>query len=1103
MKKNKIMKKIHFTLLLAIWVTLLVYACKPENTYPSPLADVSVNEQTFKCDETSRTIEMRTRLVDVEAIAIDQKTGDIASWIKIEVNNTLLKFTLQENITIYDRQAKVTMKYVGTRTDLEGATETQFTVIQKKNKAFENLDVEDVQMRHLKGDTTIVTGLSLKNIKSVVTDLNGNKVNWCKVQISEYTNLLINVDENLNNSHRQALVHLTPSQQQSEVADSLIARKVFVVTQFKNPVLDSLKLGTITMGFEAGDTVLKTRRQLKGIQSVALNADNGQRWSWGTVKSIAGDSIILHVNKLTSKNDRSAKITLYLPNNGTTIDSTTIAYTFSLTQKHNNVLEGRSIPAQKMTFDQAADTIRVAYSLNGFKAALVDSLTDKEPTWLQAVVKEHEIILRATSKNLVKSDRKATVTIYQPNGSNVIDTATVSMSFKVTQLHNDVFEGRSIPAQTMTFDQETDTIKVEYSLKDFRAVLTDSVTGTVSDWMNATVSEHAIILKAISKNVVNSDRRATVTIFQPHNGNVIDENTICTSFKVTQLHNNVLEGRTIPARQMNYNQKADTIKLDYSLKGFKAAMVDNRSGIKPEWLVVAVDDRNIILRATKDNMARSNRQATVTIYQPNNGTTIDEKTISTSFKVTHLHNSATDKLTIANREIEADQNKDSIAIGCSLKGFTSRTIDRATSVTANWLRADVKENMIYLYSSTNNSNDERSALVTIYQPNNDAVYKDTIQHTFLVKQKAKKRLEPSRTSLVAKYNSHTIKDTITSNVKYTVHESYDWILGHELNPINDLQEELVFQLAENTGTSDRKATITLSSGNMNAKITLTQKTNPEIEFEDIKTDNLLFNKYQSKFTLKIATLTPGYTIQTSNKSSWIQIGNKTNTASPYQHDIYIRELTGDTIDRKDTIIVKNFEVEKRLAIRQINHLALDKTEAELEVGEQMELECMNKTKKQLTWSSTNEHVATVDQNGMVTAKEPGNAKIVASVGAYESFQNYKEECNLTVYNAASKQEVELDKTKGSFLKEGDYYTTDCPIIVKNTLNRAVTIDNVTILNNDSTYYSRSDDQGVTLNLGEQHSYTFKKMEKVLSPYIIINLTSKGEKYQKKVYFNRL
>ena len=63
-------------------------------------------------------------------------------------------------------------------------------------------------------------------------------------------------------------------------------------------------------------------------------------------------------------------------------------------------------------------------------------------------------------------------------------------------------------------------------------------------------------------------------------------------------------------------------------------------------------------------------------------------------------------------------------------------------------------------------------------------------------------------------------------------------------------------------------------------------------------------------------------------------------------------------------------------------MSLDKTELQLAVGENATLSAAitpeNATDKNVTWSSDNETVATVDANGVVTAAAPGSATITVT-----------------------------------------------------------------------------------------------------------------------------
>ena len=69
---------------------------------------------------------------------------------------------------------------------------------------------------------------------------------------------------------------------------------------------------------------------------------------------------------------------------------------------------------------------------------------------------------------------------------------------------------------------------------------------------------------------------------------------------------------------------------------------------------------------------------------------------------------------------------------------------------------------------------------------------------------------------------------------------------------------------------------------------------------------------------------------------------------------------------------------------QVSSVALDKTSAELQVGKTLTLTATvtpdNATDKAVVWTSSNDAVATVDANGVVTAKAEGTATITATAG---------------------------------------------------------------------------------------------------------------------------
>ena len=102
----------------------------------------------------------------------------------------------------------------------------------------------------------------------------------------------------------------------------------------------------------------------------------------------------------------------------------------------------------------------------------------------------------------------------------------------------------------------------------------------------------------------------------------------------------------------------------------------------------------------------------------------------------------------------------------------------------------------------------------------------------------------------------------------------------------------------------------------------------------------------------------------------------------------------------------------------VSGVALDKTSAELQVGKTLTLTSTvtpdNATDKAVAWTSSNDAVATVDANGVVTAKAEGTATITATAGGKTAT------CTVTVkaapryyYNSTTTTGTKADGTKGS------------------------------------------------------------------------------------------
>ena len=112
----------------------------------------------------------------------------------------------------------------------------------------------------------------------------------------------------------------------------------------------------------------------------------------------------------------------------------------------------------------------------------------------------------------------------------------------------------------------------------------------------------------------------------------------------------------------------------------------------------------------------------------------------------------------------------------------------------------------------------------------------------------------------------------------------------------------------------------------------------------------------------------------------------------YERNVVVIENSENNEDKKTET-----NDEKTPETIVVTGITLDKTALEITVGETATLTASvtpdNATDKSITWSSANESIATVDQNGKVTAKAAGTVKITATA---KDGSGVKGECEVTV-----------------------------------------------------------------------------------------------------------
>ena len=537
------MKKFSSVLLLLFF---LLTSCMEDHSNDSPLMGVSINNVVLNSYETQKVIEAQSTFTGIFARTTDLSTNQEATWLKVTLSKGKITLNLEENISIQDRQAKVTL-YMGPNRDnvRNPDLETEFLVTQKMNDQFEGLQISELIMTSLAADTTVVLGKDIQKAKVEVQGVDGfNDVNWCSARLNGGNELIVRVNEHKSRGIRQALIRLLPNSKTP--VDSLTASTAFLVTQHQNTVLDSLAFKELEFDYEASSQVVKTDRQLRNIKAQIIDNETLGAASWCNV-IIAGDSLTVKATTLNTRQDRSAQVTLYLPNNGTVIDSTTITHIFNVVQHHNAVFDGMNIPDTTISYNQTKTVLRLRLKnpMKGIKAKVTDEETHADASWLSIQAAADSVVMK-TSVHKNKKDRSALVTLYYPNSKDVNDTSTVKTSYRVIQRHNTIFDDFTTTDVQMPSEASNATLTFGSELTDIKSVMVDSATNASPRWLTLKIEGKKVLLTA-KANADMSDRKATVTLYYPNNGTTVGENTVKTTFYVRQSKKEqiVLENKSL------------------------------------------------------------------------------------------------------------------------------------------------------------------------------------------------------------------------------------------------------------------------------------------------------------------------------------------------------------------------------------------------------------------------------------------------------------------------------------------------------------------------------------------------------------------------------
>jgi len=234
----------------------------------------------------------------------------------------------------------------------------------------------------------------------------------------------------------------------------------------------------------------------------------------------------------------------------------------------------------------------------------------------------------------------------------------------------------------------------------------------------------------------------------------------------------------------------------------------------------------------------------------------------------------------------------------------------------------------------------------------------------------------------------------------------DWVSLTEMKSLSSKKVWLFVKANESYDPREGKVTFQQQDGSLSETITIRQSQNNGLfvfpnTFElDYKAQEI---EVEAKYNVEYDVVIPA-------SAEWISIVEGTKSLATRKTNFSI-QANGSYDPREATIsfLQKNGELADSVLIKQAGKIAvesveLNKTELVLVEDKSETLVATvkpdNAADKEVTWSSSNSAVATVDQNGKVTAIKEGSATIKAQAGEKQALCSVK---------------VERDKTKATAL----------------------------------------------------------------------------------------
>jgi len=309
--------------------------------------------------------------------------------------------------------------------------------------------------------------------------------------------------------------------------------------------------------------------------------------------------------------------------------------------------------------------------------------------------------------------------------------------------------------------------------------------------------------------------------------------------------------------------------------------------------------------------------------------------------------------------------------------------------------------------NANTTYEDRTATVTIKM--------EDLSQAVTVKQPANLGIVLPTQSYDLQADAKSIEVTVQANVQYSVSSSVDWIKQTGTKALTS--KTLTFSIAENKTYDAREGKITLKpqQGNVQEQVITVRQAQKDALIVEKTSYDMPYGggEIEIKVEANVA-------FDVSPNVDWL---NYTQTKALSTSTVCIKVDENSTYSNREgkiDIIQKNGTLKHTITVKQAGRIAvssveLNKTNLQMKEGDTESLVATvkpdNATDKTVAWSSSDTSVASVDENGKVTAIKEGSATITAKAGEKTST------CSIYVENVIT--------------LNGNGESTNCFIIIKN------------------------------------------------------------------------